>query len=175
MRAGRLGTLMEVLECVTIGVVTLRDSLWCELREADAGHQASLRVSQPSTLLARPGVGVVAGQFLRSNGRLWVVDGVTTERKQTRIAATELLGPLSVYAPSIGSAYEMFAFHSQNTEFVAEDGSSVYRRTIDVARPELRARPMAGDVVTVHGVAYTVTGIAEGGDDGAVLRLLVRK
>lgn len=175
MRAGKLGTLMEVLECAAIGVVTVRDSLWCELREADAGRQASLRVSQPSMLLARPGVGVVAGQFLRSDGRLWVVDGVTSERKQTRIAATELLGALSTYTPPIGSAYELFAFHNQNTEFVAEDGSSVFRRTIDVARPELKARPQAGDVVTMQGIAYTVTGIAEGGDDGAVLRLLVRK
>ena len=171
MRAGQLNVLFDVLES---GKVT--DDLWGRIAKARAfGAQNGLRADAATEIVTRPCPDVLPGYYLRDGHRLWVVDSVRSDRQQGSITAFELTGPAATYQPQLGDPYPLRTWLTLNAPYVDDSGVVDYRHTIDVLNIELRAQPALGDQITLGNTVWTINGQADGGDDGIVKKLLVRR
>jgi len=152
------------------------DDLACEVRAPKGGGvQVGLRSPVITEIFARNNSGVSAGDFLRTDGRLWAVATVIEGRYKTVISAHELIGVDALYTPAIGVAYTLKTFFAENAPHYDEGGAVGYDHIIDVPKLDLVAKPARGDTITTRGVVWSVAGQPDGGDDGAVVRLMVNK
>jgi hypothetical protein len=177
MRAGALRDWLEIwaLHGNPWAAVKI-DDIACEVRAPKGGGvQTSLRAPVVTQINCRVDSGVEAGQFLRTDARLWVVDAAIDGRYRGAISATELIGVDAIYTPVIGTPYTIKTFFAENAPHYDEGGAVGYDHIIDVPKLDLVAKPARGDTITTRGVAWSVAGQPDGGDDGAVVRLMVNK
>lgn len=177
MNAGRLNNRLEILAALgnQFGETAL-GFVWVDIRlTSSGGEQAGLRSPAQTEMQARPAPGLTSGQFLRRGDQLWVIDAVIDDRRKCRIMATELVGETATYVPAVGDSYAVRVFIALNAPYVDSSGVGSYRHRMDLAKVELAAQPVKGDTIQARSTTWSVTGMADGGDDGAVITLLVRK
>lgn len=176
MRAGQLTHRLEVVAITgTQSYVVVQDRIWVGIKSgAGGGEQKGLRAPVADEMICRPRPPVTTGLFLRQGSRLWVVDSVGGNSLGGIIRATELQGEAVVYAPAVGAQFPTIAFIALNTPYIDDKGVSHDHR-IDIPKLHLPGGPQRGDTIIARGIIWKVTGLEDGGDDGAVLSLIVRK
>lgn len=177
IRAGRLDRRVTVKRIIgdppTAQTVT---TVWSEqkiAKDGDASGAGGLRSPAPVQYRMRYG-SLLAGWYLVDSSRLFVVDHVRNwdgKRGEWLASCTELVGDPATYTPAAGAAVSTRCFVLHDAPYASPYSQSTeYRTLLELPIIEV-GRAKKGDAVTVRSVAYTLLGLADGGDDGVVRRI----
>ncbi|PKM30228.1 MAG: hypothetical protein CVV07_07370 [Gammaproteobacteria bacterium HGW-Gammaproteobacteria-11] len=121
---------------------------------------------------------LVAGRYLRAEGRLLLIDDardVTGQQVEMQIACSELVGLVGEYRPAEGVPVGC-RVHLMHEAPVLDEMQRVtaYKTRAEVAVIEV-GRPQPGDQLVVDGELYNVTDYADDTDDGVVRGLWLER
>ncbi|AYF88629.1 hypothetical protein D6Z43_16270 [Pseudomonas sp. DY-1] len=177
MRAGRLETPADLLALGPDLQAQYLDWLWVGIRAKDAVDAplaAGLRSPAKVEVRAWWDERLLQGRYLRTEGRLLILDGVRDvigQQAEVVMTATELMGEPGEYRPDDGSPRPARIFLRHISPFVDEnDRLTDYRLQAEVALVET-GRVQLGEQLVIGGCVYNVIGYVDGSDDGVVRSL----
>lgn len=179
MRSGELDTRAQLLVLQPELSVTVIRSVWLDLRarDADAEAQAGLRANGALFAYARFAADLQGGRYLRVGSRLIYIDAaldVDGRCTGVRLSLTELIGRPGSYQPAQGVARAVRVYLAPEAPIPAQFQRPGYRLRAEVAVLEA-GRPQAGELMQVDGLSYTILGPVDGGDDGIVRAMWVKR
>lgn len=168
MRSGRLRTRLSILEA---GIET--GKLWADVRPPlEAGEAKGLRESAQTKVIIRPHPGIHPGLILTGQGYTLVVESEGDRLalgKETHLTCTRLIGTTATYVQADGTETEVLAHVSVNTPYIGLNGQLMdFRYRIEIPTHQAPGNWQPGDKITVGTNEYTLTGLAEDGNDGII-------
>lgn len=183
MRAGRLRHRVTVRR-LTGDPPAAADvtTVWADVRPPakDTGQERlSLRAAAPTPVIVRMTSAIQPGMYLINGSRLYHIDAANDKDARGRelwLSCTELQGETATYTPAVGAPYTVRAFPVYSAPYVGEFGVAPERRiSVELPKIELATAWRRGDKLTLNGITYDLLNVAEGGDDGVVVRMLTNK
>lgn len=168
MRAGHLRTRLSILDS---GIET--GKLWADVRPPlESGESKGLRESASTKVIIRPRSGIHPGLILTGQGYTMVVESEGDRLalgKEAHLTCTRLIGTTATYVQVDGTETPVLAHVSVNTPYIGLNGQLMdFRHRIEIPTHQAPENWQPGDKISVGAIEYTLTGLAEDGNDGII-------
>ena len=147
--------------------------MWADVRPpTESGQSKGLREATSTKVIARPRPDIRPGLILSGSGYVMVVEAAGDHLARGRdlhITCTRLLGTQGTYTQENGTEFSVLAHVAVNTPYIGINGQLMdFRHRLEIPAFQAPAKWKAGDKITVSGVEYVLTGLAEDSGHGQV-------